>query len=273
MAARPRGTGCRELGTVDGTPDGLMLLELMTWPQVRDEIEAETPIVLPVGAIEQHGPHLPLGTDGFIPYNLAKRVAATRRLIVAPPLFYGAYSRPRTGGGRHFPGSVGLPGRTLERSVRALAGDWMRQGFRKVAVLNGHWENAWTLLEALEQAIEPYAGTHKALLVHWWDQVRDVDVRAIFGHAFPGWETEHASIAETSMMEILAPELVRTELKAVGGANRLVTYDIFPPPEDILWPNGVGYSALPASAELGTKLVNLLVERIGSIFDDEFGAG
>jgi creatinine amidohydrolase len=256
-----------------GATETPMLLERMAWPEVRDEIELGTPIVLPVGAIEQHGPHLPLGTDGFIPQNLAMRVAKTRRLIIAPPLFYGAYSRPRTGGGRHFPGSVGLPGRRLERVVSGLVEDWMRQGFRKVAVLNGHWENAWTLLEALEQAIEPYSETHKALLVHWWDQVREDDVRRIFGDAFPGWETEHASITETSMMEVLAPELVRTDLKAEGGAKRSVTYDIFPPPDDILWPNGIGYSSVPASAELGARLVDLLVERIGAIFDDEFGGG
>jgi creatinine amidohydrolase len=250
-----------------------MRLELMTWPEVRDEIDAGTPIVLPVGAIEQHGPHLPLGTDGFIPSHLALRVAATRRLIVAPPLFYGAYSRPRTGGGRHFPGSVGLPGRSLEQVVSGLTGDWMRQGFTRILVLNGHWENAWTLLEALERAIEPYGETHKAVLVHWWDQVNDDDVHEIFGDIFPGWEAEHASITETSMMEALAPELVRTELKAEGGAKRLVTYDIFPPPDDILWPNGVGYSAVPASAELGSRLVSVLVERIGTIVDDEFGGG
>ena len=256
-----------------GATEGPMLLELMTWPEVRDEIKAGTPIALAVGAIEQHGPHLPLGTDGFIPYKLAKRVAASRQMIVAPPLFYGAYSRPRTGGGRHFPGSVGLPGRTLEQVVTGVTEDWMRQGFRKVVVLNGHWENAWTLLEALEQAIEPHKDTHKALLVHWWDQVSDDDVRRIFGDAFPGWEAEHASITETSMMEALVPELVRTDLKAEGGAKRSVTYDIFPPPDDILWPNGVGYSAVPASAELGAQLVDLLVERIGSIIDDEFQGG
>lgn len=250
-----------------------MRLEHMTWPEVREEIDAGTPIVLPVGAVEQHGPHLPLGTDAFIPHTLALRVAATRRLIVAPPILYGAYSRPRTGGGRHFPGSVGLPGRTLERVVGDLVGDWMRQGFRGVVVLNGHWENAWTLLEGIEQAVEPYRETHKALLIHWWDQVGDQDVRAIFGDVFPGWEAEHASITETSMMEVLAPELVRTDLKVEGGAKRLVTYDIFPPPEDILWPNGVGFSAVPASAAFGERLVDLLVERIGGIVDAELGGG
>jgi creatinine amidohydrolase len=249
----------------------VMLLETMTSPEVGGCIEANVPLILPVGAVEQHGPHLPLGTDGFIPHELAKRVAIGRRVIVAPPVFYGAYSRPRTGGGRHFPGSVGLPGRTLEPVVGGLLGDWMRQGFRRVMVLNGHFENAWTLLEAIEGAIEPYTATHRALLLHWWDQVGPEDVARIFGDSFPGWEAEHASITETSMLEFLRPDLVRTDLKAKGGAKRLTTYDIFPPTEDILWPNGIGFSALPASADLGRQLVDVLVERIAGILDDEFG--
>jgi creatinine amidohydrolase len=248
----------------------MMRLERMTWPEVRTEIEAGTPIVLPVGAIEQHGPHLPLGTDGFIPEHIAAAVADLRRLIVAPPLFYGAYSRPRSGGGRHFPGSVGLPGRVLEQVVRHLVEDWLRQGFRKVVVLNGHFENAWTLLEGVEQAIEAYRDTSKVLLVNWWDQVDADDVRRIFGDTFPGWATEHASITETSMLEAFAPDLVRTEHKADGGAKRLVSYDIFPPPEDILWPNGIGYSAVSANAATGKELTTLLTERLTAILDTEF---
>jgi creatinine amidohydrolase len=251
----------------------VLVLETMTSPEVGECIAAGVPLVLPVGAIEQHGPHLPLGTDGFIPYELAKRVATGRRVIVAPPMFYGAYSRPRTGGGRHFPGSVGLPGRALEAAVSSAVGDLLRQGFRSVAVLNGHFENSWTLLEAVEQAIEPYRETHRALLIHWWDQVGTDDVQRIFGDAFPGWEAEHASITETSMMEFLRPELVRADLKAEGGAKRVITYDVFPATEDILWPNGIGFSAVPASADLGRQLVELLVERIGRILDDEFGGG
>ena len=75
------------------------------------------------------------------------------------------------------------------------------------------------------------------------------------------------------MMEFLRPELVRADLKAEGGAKRVITYDVFPPTEDILWPNGIGFSAVPASADLGRQLVELLVERIGRILDDEFGGG
>ena len=48
---------------------------------------------------------------------------------------------------------------------------------------------------------------------------------------------------------------------------------LFPATEDILWPNGIGFSAVPASADVGRQLVELLVERIGRILDDEFGGG
>jgi len=248
-------------------------LERMTSPEVRAEIEAGTPILLPVGAIEQHGPHLPLGTDGFIAEHIAAQTAAVRRLIVAPPMFYGAYSRPRSGGGRHFPGSVGLPGRVLEQVVRLVVEDFLRQGFRRVAILNGHFENAWSLLEAAEQAIKPYHETSKVLLVNWWDQVGPDDVKRIFGDAFPGWATEHASITETSMLEAFAPELVRTERKAAGGAERVITYDVFPAPDDILWPNGIGFSALEANADTGKALLGILIDRITAILAHEFPEG
>src|SRR5262249_61469897 len=71
----------------------------MTWPEVKAEIEAGTPIVLPVGSIEQHGPHLPLGTDSFIPQHLAKETAARHPLVVAPPLNYAASPPARSRGG------------------------------------------------------------------------------------------------------------------------------------------------------------------------------
>jgi hypothetical protein len=104
--------------------EGVRLLETMTYPEVGECIEANVPLLLPVGAVEQHGPHLPLGTDGLIPYELAKLVAGGGRAIVAPPMFYGAYSRPRTGGGRHSPGRSACRGGPWRRSCPG----WWRTG-------------------------------------------------------------------------------------------------------------------------------------------------
>ena len=159
----------------------------------------------------------------------------------------------------------------LEQVIHHLVEDWLRQGFRNIVVLNGHFENAWTLLEGIEQAVETRGDeASKVLLVNWWDQVTDDDISRIFGDTFPGWATEHASITETSMLEAFAPELVRADLKQDGGAHRLVSYDIFPPTDDILWPNGIGYSATAANAATGKELTTLLTDRLTKILDTEF---
>jgi hypothetical protein len=61
--------------------------------------------------------------------------------------------------------------------------------------------------------------------------------------------------------------------RSACGAQRLVSYDIFPPPEDILWPNGIGFSALAANAETGKALAGLLIDRLTAIIDQEFPEG
>ena len=242
--------------------------ERMSWNDVASSIESQTPIALPVGAIEAHGPHLPLGTDAFIPHRLLLRLAHSRSLLVAPPLMYAAYSRPRTGGGRSFPGSTGIPLRHLEATVGAVVSDWFRQGFRSVLVVNGHYENSWGLMEALDEVVESYPD-RVVVLVNWWEQLTDSDLERVFGDAFPGWEAEHASLTETSMMEALCPEMVRADLKAEGGAQRGIAYDVFPTPPDTIWPNGIGSSATGASAELGELLIELLDKRLSDIYDLE----
>ena len=248
-----------------------MHFELMTGPEVGDAIAADTPLILPVGSIEQHGPHLPLGTDSFVPHALAERVAERRSALVMPPLMYAAYSRPRSGGGRTFAGSIGIRGATLAAVVNDVCADLMRLGHRRILVLNGHFENQWNLLEGLEDAIAGREATHKVLLVAWWDQVLPDDIARILGDSFPGWEREHASLTETSIMEALRPELVRRGLKADGGAPRVLTYEALPTPPDTIWPTGVGYSAVGASGEIGETLVSVIVEWIVGIIDREFG--
>ena len=71
-------------------------------------------------------------------------------------------------------------------------------------------------------------------------------------------------------MEELRPDLVRTELKGEGGTPRLATYDIFPPPADVIPPTGVPGRSDPASAEIGRYLAGVLTDRIADILDREF---
>jgi creatinine amidohydrolase len=248
-----------------------LLLEHMTWNQAQAAADEQCTLIIPVGAIEQHGPHLPLGSDAIVAFELARRVARRQGAIVAPAIYYAARSSPRSGGGgRSFPGSTGVTGQTLIGVVRDVTAEFFRTGFRWLAYLNGHYENSSLVYEALTEAIEPCQQTCKAILVNWWEQIVPADIGQIFGDNFPGWEAEHAGVAETSLIEELRPDLVRTELKGRGGTARLATYDIFPAPGEVIPPNGVPWRSDLASPQIGQYLAGVLVDRIASILDREF---
>src|SRR5258708_35516010 len=85
--------------------------------------EAEGAIlVLPVGAVEQHGPHLPLTVDTEIPVRIASMLVERLDVIVAPAVPYGAGSLPQSGGGPGFPATRSICGRVLTRDLQAIIG-------------------------------------------------------------------------------------------------------------------------------------------------------
>jgi len=245
------------------------LFEEMTWPEVAAAAAASAVAVLPVGSLEQHGHHLPLGSDAIVSFGLAQRLGRRRPMVILPPLYYAARSQPRASGvARAFPGSVGLHGQALTEVCRDLVADLFRSGFRHVLVLNGHYENAGFLFEGLASASEDHPGT-TALLVNWWDQLRDADLPRIFPDGFPGWEIEHAGIAETSLVEELRPDLVRQDRKTDDPGTRVLTYDVFPLPADAVPPTGVPARSTPASRDIGRYIADALVDRIDAILTRE----
>ena len=87
----------------------------VSWPAYRDRIAHNAIVIVPIGALEQHGHHLPLGVDGILATEISRRVARRVDGLVAPTLAYGFKSQPRTGGGDHFPGTTSLDAATLDR--------------------------------------------------------------------------------------------------------------------------------------------------------------
>lgn len=243
--------------------------EQMTWPEVAAAATAQAVAVLPVGSLEQHGHHLPLGSDALVSLGLAQRLAERRPMVILPPLFYAARSQPRASGvARAFPGSVGLHGAVLTDVCRDLVADLFRSGFRQVVVLNGHYENAAFLFEGLAAASEGRPDA-TALLINWWEQLHHEDLPRIFPEGFPGWEIEHAGIAETSLVEELRPELVHEDRKTDDAGTRVLTYDVFPPPADVVPPTGVPARSTPASRDIGRYIAAALVDRIDAILTRE----
>lgn len=244
----------------------------LTWEEFRDRAPGSV-VLLPLGAVEQHGPHLPLDTDTVVPTALCLAVAERLPAIVAPSLAYGYKSQPNTGGGTRFPGTTSLDGATFTACVRDLVRDLVRQGVRSVTLVNGNYENTYFAIEGVDLGLRDagYPADVKALHVNWWEQLTPADLDAVFHGAFPGWEAEHAGVVETSLMLHLDPGRLLVERIPLPARQPLPTYTILPEPEGLIPASGVLASAVGSSAEIGRLLVERLTDALERILNTEFG--
>jgi creatinine amidohydrolase len=249
------------------------LMADLTWQEFRDRASS-TIALLPLGAVEQHGPHLPLDTDTVVPNALCLRVAGFVPALVVPPLAYGYKSQPTTGGGGTFPGTTNFDGATFTACVRDIVRELLRQGVRAIALINGNYENSYFAIEGIDLAIRD-AGTPadaRVLMVNWWEQLTADDLDAIFHGAFPGWEAEHAGVVETSLMLHLDPQRVEMERLPPASDRPLPAYTVLPEPPGRVPASGVLRDAHGASAEIGASVADRLVARIVELLRAEFPA-
>lgn len=173
----------------------------MTWPQAEARLKQVDVALLPVGAIEQHGPHLPLDTDSFDADYLARRVAlgcSEPRPLVLPLVPYGVSYHHED-----FAGTLSVTNETLSRLIYEIGMGAARNGIRKLVIINGHGGNAPTLHFAA-QTINRDA--HIFTCVDS-GETSDTDVEALT--ETPG--DVHAGEIETSTSLALRPHLVRME--------------------------------------------------------------
>ena len=144
-------------------------------------------MIVPVGATEQHGPHMPLNTDALLATELALAVAAPLDLYVAPPLAYSSRSRPLSGGGPSFPGTISLGARTLMARLEDVLAGLIQSGFRRLAVLSRHFGNANFVYEAAWLAHErSRPATAKIMVVEApFTELSEDAMHALRGDEFP----------------------------------------------------------------------------------------
>lgn len=243
-----------------GVAGGLM--EEMTWVEVRDAALAGLPVVLPVGATEQHGPHLPLNTDCLIPVGIALEVAERLPLVVAPPVRFGAKSRPLSGGGESFPGTISLRATTLIETVHQVLSALVRAGFRRLCVQNWHYENSGLLWEACDLAAAEHPDARFVVLERPLPDFSSEQLEQLFPGGFPGWNLEHASSMETSLMLALHPELVRRERIVDDAAQRRPTWEVLPAPDELIPKSGVLWRPSESSVEIGRLYLSWAADRL-----------
>ena len=250
------------------------LMNRMTWMEYRDRVQRdEATVFLPVGATEQHGPHLPLGTDHLLAGAVSQSVAARVNGIVAPALSYGYKSQPKCGGGQHFCGTTSLDAQTLVGNVCDTIREFVRHGVRKLVVCNGHYENQWFLIEGVDLAMREL-GPNPPLTImrlEYWDFFTMPTLDTIFPDGFPGYALEHAAVLETSMMLHYHPDLVHVGRIPDDGPAEFPPYDMYPPHTHLVPASGVLSSAKAATREKGAMMVEELTDVISAAVRKEFG--
>jgi creatinine amidohydrolase len=182
------------------------LLETMTWPEARRAAENGGRVVLlPVGAIEQHGPHLPVDVDNRIVTWLCNEAARRwpEGIVSVPPIHYG-FNEHNMG----FPGTVTVGIEPFIHYVTDVCLSFVRQGHTRVVLVNGHGSNA-PLCQLVARRVVNESQDALAAAINHWDLAADLAARI---RETPVGGIAHACEYETSWYLFLAPEAVRMEL-------------------------------------------------------------
>ena len=248
-----------------------VLMEELTWYEYAERISRDV-IILPVGSIEQHGAHLPLGTDTIQIMSFARLAAKRIGGIVAPALTYGYKSQPKSGGGPLFPGTTCIGAEALILVVRDILKEFIKHGAKKIFVMNGHYENAMFLSEAIDLALGEMSVKDVKILKNCFIEfLNQKDLEKIFPNGFPGWDLEHAAHTETSLMLYFRPELVKMDRLIKDFYIKLPPYDIYPVPKDLIPASGVLADPSEASIEVAKYLINRCLDEFEKCIQKEFG--
>jgi len=164
------------------------------------------------------------------------------------------------------PGTTSLDGQTMSLTVRDILKEFARHGIRKVALVNGHYENSMFIVEGIDLALRELRWdgikNFRVVLLSCWNFVLDDTIRAIYPDGFSGWDVEHGGVLETSLMLELHPHLVdMTKVKDHPPAT-FPPHDFFPIKPEWTPASGTLSSAKNASAEKGRLLLRVCVEGI-----------
>jgi len=228
-----------------------MILEEMSMREFEQKIKKHKTVIIPVGSLEAHGPHLPLGTDTIEVYEIAKQVARSAAVFVAPPLWYGVCRSTS----RH-PGTVGIAPDTLRHCVRDVVKSLYANGARRFAIISGHASSLHlsALQEAGEALLEEMGPRITIAVISAYDMARE----AACGVCETS-DDSHAGEIETSLMLHLAAHLVKGRGKE--------EYPRFPHPiltgnKRKYWKNAVWGNPAPASAPKGKVIAEILTDNL-----------
>lgn len=204
--------------------------------------------ILPIGILEKHGPHSPIGTDLIHVREWAARAVKTEYAVVFPDYFYGQINEAR-----HQPGTFALPSKVIWELLEATCDEIARNGFDKIVILNGHGGNP----EFIRFFMQSLLNKRHNYAVYFYQPQNDKEFtdQYLKMHQSDPQNDQHAGEGETSTLLYYRPDLMRMDRAASqSGANqhRLNLPNVYTP---IWWyaayPNHYAGEGAKASNQLG----------------------
>lgn len=240
-----------------------LVLDEMKRPEVEETFRRDLIAILPIGATEQHGPHLPYGTDTFAAVELAKRLnSKLENGILLPPISFG-YSWVW----KNIPGSIVLREDTIKSLIKDIAMSLSRNGCRKLVLINGHEANNRPIKFAIRESLDDEVDI-KILYFFYPDMDKFIknDMESELWNGMP-----HACEFETSIMLAVNKNMVDMS-KAVE--EYPVMHSDFGFSDDYLGSiskSGVFGDATKASKEKGEKIFQYALDRIQVVLKNLWG--
>lgn len=220
----------------------------LTWTQLSELRDAGPGlVVLPVGATEQHGPHLPTGTDNAIVTAITHYASAQTGVPVLPTMSFGV----SVGHTHRWPGTVSLMHETLATAVREMVSWLLADGWSRVLIVNSHFGNDATLRTAVDRLRTDHLSRLQVGLINTFQLSPD-----IWEYFISDADDLHANRAETDLMLHLDPEACDLQAIASGTADdedRTVG-KVFSYPVALTSTNGVTGKPSLGTAERGREL-------------------
>ena len=231
LAASAQDPAATRPGGSAPTPSRIHKLEELTWPQIDALDRQRTLFILPVGMIEEHGPHLPVGADTFgVTYEanaVSRRVSRALpdwNVVMMPPINYGHSGANQLGDKFVHPGTYAIRQSTMRSLVADVGGQVAQNGFKWIFVLNGH--GAPTHNIAINEACDFVSETFRVTMLHVTGLFRaDTAIQSngqrINAKHFSASDLSsfgmdvHAGVGETSGMLAVRPDLVRSNYKSL----------------------------------------------------------
>ncbi len=219
-----------------------------------------TAVIFPIGSVEAHGDHLPLGTDSIQPEYIATEVAKKKGCLIAPPFRYGICNATR-----NFPGTLTIQFDTLYRVAHDVLSELVRSGFIRIIVLSGHAGNSHMValrLAAQDIVVKSEEAGAKQVRIM---VLSDFDFADELTPQYAAQGDGHAGTIETSRVMAIKPELV----KAKGEADvwRMPRFEVIAHPE-VCIPSAVNGDPTAATVEKGQKINQYIIEKVVELIEE-----